>query len=384
MRKYLGIFFLFLFIIVLVLKSFSIFKYTIIVDAGSSGTRLHIYRYQKFHDLFMNIFIREIYREKRQECLDNFAEQPEMVGPFLKPMLDNALKVFKVKAIQPSEVSIHVLGTAAMRQLNPDKQNAIYAEIKKYIDSHYPFSTKNSYFRSITGQNEGLFSWIDVNYLLKRFLGFRRALGMLDMGGQSTQFTVSIPATMKKNFLTKKFVINKKIYHVFSKTYLGFGLDAMRSKLSSGEQYSACYPRGYYYAGQQGHFDFDKCCNYIHDFLEHSPEMKQVPQIENGHYTTVGGFFLTLEFFHYYPYMNEKVLKQHILGICEQPWLEMKRKYPKQYKLEAQCANMMYLYDLLLHVYNLKLNQIKIVKQIGGHETSWTRGALIYVLENKI
>jgi hypothetical protein len=38
----------------------------------------------------------------------------------------------------------------------------------------------------------------------------------------------------------------------------------------------------------------------------------------------------------------------------------------------------------LLHVYNLKLNQIKIVKQIGGHETSWTRGALIYVLENKI
>lgn len=205
---------------------------------------------------------------------------------------------------------------------------------------------------------------------------------MLDMGGESTQYTIGLPSGISKKYVTKSIQINHHYYQILSKSFLGFGFDEIDKRLKQDKKGVNCYPKGLAYENKIGQFNFDKCAKRLNEYLSAEPGMQSIPVNYHLNYIAVGGFFHTLNFFDYYSNINELKFKKQIIHRCGTHWQELKIRYPNQIKLEAQCANMVYIYQLLSQYYHIKFKQLKIIREFDGRETSWTRGALIYILEN--
>jgi len=57
----------------------------------------------------------------------------------LKKLFDDVAQVIKKNNIDPKSVSVTVYGTGGMRLLSSAQQDAIYAEVKKYLEINYVF-----------------------------------------------------------------------------------------------------------------------------------------------------------------------------------------------------------------------------------------------------
>lgn len=107
------------------------------------------------------------------------------------------------------------------------------------IDDPSEVGPCGSSVRIITGEEEGLFGWIAVNYLMDGFKGSgdeRTTYGFLDMGGASTQiaFEPSPEERTKPHDLIDvrlRLLNGKEIHHqVFVTTWLGYGTNQARER----------------------------------------------------------------------------------------------------------------------------------------------------------
>jgi len=93
--------------------------------------------------------------------------------------------------------------------------------------------------RIITGEEEGLFGWIAVNYLMDGFTadpGQRTTYGFLDMGGASTQIAFEPGVNHEKDSnalidVRLRLLSGKEVAHkVFVTTWLGYGTNQARER----------------------------------------------------------------------------------------------------------------------------------------------------------
>lgn len=172
-------------------------------------------------------------------------DNPGAVGAYLRPLLSHARD-----HIPPSlqkDTPLFLLATAGMRLLPPQKQAEILQETCSFLVNHSFFKIEErsavgpcgSSVRIITGEEEGLFGWIAVNYLMDGFSGSsldRTTYGFLDMGGASTQiaFEPSIEGQSKtKNLIDVRLRLlgGEEIHHkVFVTTWLGYGTNQARER----------------------------------------------------------------------------------------------------------------------------------------------------------
>ena len=134
-----------------------------------------------------------------------------------------------------------------MRLLSPQKQAEILLETCRFLANHSYFKIEEasavgpcgSSVRIITGEEEGLFGWIAVNYLMDGFSGSssdHTTYGFLDMGGASTQiaFEPSVESQSKtKNLIDVRLRLlgGEEIHHkVFVTTWLGYGTNQARER----------------------------------------------------------------------------------------------------------------------------------------------------------
>jgi golgi apyrase len=138
-----------------------------------------------------------------------------------------------------------------MRLLSPDKQSTILAATCDFFRFHSNFKLDEpssrglcgSSVRVITGEDEGLFGWIAVNYLMDGFkhskdpVDSRATYGFLDMGGASTQIAFE-PGVAEREQHADSLVTVKlrlmggdEIHHqVFVTTWLGYGTNQARER----------------------------------------------------------------------------------------------------------------------------------------------------------
>lgn len=178
--------------------------------------------------------------------ISSFADRPDAVGPYLRPLMEFAASV--IPSSQHSTTPVYLLATAGMRLLPPVQQREILASTCTYLKQSYSFKVGNcaENIKIITGEEEGLYGWIAVNYLMDGFDKHQHALkgeahsstyGFLDMGGASTQiaFEPSEAERIKHgdNLLEVKMKLlsGKEVTHpVFVTTFLGFGTNQARSR----------------------------------------------------------------------------------------------------------------------------------------------------------
>ncbi|XP_051496873.1 ectonucleoside triphosphate diphosphohydrolase 4-like isoform X1 [Apus apus] len=249
-------------------------NYGIVVDCGSSGSRIFVYCWPRHngnpHDLLDIKQMRDRDRKpvvmKIKPGISEFASSPEKVSDYISPLLSFAAE--HVPRAKHKETPLYILCTAGMRILPESQQKAILEDLLTDIPVQFDFLFSDSHAEVISGKQEGVYAWIGINFVLGRFehtddedeavvevqvpgsehreaVFRKRTVGILDMGGVSTQIAYEVPKTVSfassqqeevaKNLLAE-FNLGcdahqtEHVYRVYVATFLGFGGNAARQR----------------------------------------------------------------------------------------------------------------------------------------------------------
>lgn len=151
--------------------------------------------------------------------------------------------------------------------LSESDQEAILDDLRIDIPMKFDFLFHESHVEVIPGKQEGIYSWIAINYALGKFdheLGDdplivvdvpgtdrkshmrKRTVGVLDMGGASIQIAYEVPTSVTfnvKEMEAKDLLVEFNLgctkedsdhsYRVYVSTFLGFGANSARDRYES-------------------------------------------------------------------------------------------------------------------------------------------------------
>jgi len=232
-------------------------RYGVILDAGSSGTRVHIYRWLNSaraaqdadaHELqsLPKLETKKKWTMKIKPGVSTFGNHPADVGrDHLQGLLDHALDVIPKNQVE--DTPIFLMATAGMRLLEPVQQKRLLGEICSYAQKHTNFFLPDCdlHIQVIPGETEGLYGWIAANYLLGGFDSPEKhahgaghhTYGFLDMGGASAQIAFAPNATEAIKHANDLKLLRLRLingqpaeYKVFTTTWLGFGVNRARER----------------------------------------------------------------------------------------------------------------------------------------------------------
>lgn len=233
-------------------------RWGVVLDAGSSGTRLHVYRwddparalknasFESAHSLPVLKTKNRKWTKKMSPGVSSFGDHPQDVGPgHLQALVQHAVDVVPEHA--HPDTPIFLLATAGMRLLPPAQQHALLSEICSYFrqNSRFYLPDCDLHVQVIPGETEGLYGWIAANYLLGGFdhpeahahgKG-HHTYGFLDMGGASAQIAFAPNATEAEKHANDLKLLRMRTlngspteYRVFATTWLGFGINTARDR----------------------------------------------------------------------------------------------------------------------------------------------------------
>jgi apyrase len=353
-------------------------QYIAIIDAGSSGSRLYLYEYEKTKSLPT---IKTIYTKSIDIPLSFYKDTPQKAAEGVIPLLNSMMEFLKDHQINPKQVSIDILATAGMRLLPEDTQDAIYLQISNYVTQHYPVQLDD--IGTLSPEEEAIFGWLDVNYLLNNFQNHSPTIGSIDIGGASMEIAFEDKTNNRND---TSITIDNQRYTVFSANFLGLGADEARKTMAFESNANTCYPLNYKLNDTMtGNFNQPLCKTLFTDVLKPYALKAKIP-------STIGKSFIAYSnvFYLYHDLNIEKNPDQTTLDgqlqiMCTQTIEEINKNYaainPKYRPF--YCANGDYLSVLLYDTLELQGSQLTVTNKIGDETINWTLGAaLVDILEN--
>jgi len=359
-------------------NNFNKTRYIAIIDAGSSGSRLYVYKVSKPPKDFKNRNIPALTEikldsHKIQPGISTFANNTDALSNYLKPILKEVNKEFYAHKINSKKVDFYVLGTAGMRLLTNAQQQNIYNKLYNII------SESNNYHEIITktllGEYEGLFDWLAINYYEKNLQLNKPTSATLDMGGASTQVAF---ATHNYTDLDNTFTINfgHAEYTVVSKSFLGLGLNEFRKNFinSKDSTENICMPNP--------EFDFKTCKNTIRDKLKNKLKNDtpaaylNFPLESNMKLVGISGYYYKFKFF---TIDKIKEIPKKINKYCISKYDDfiknnLSRDEPSY--LDSNCFDTAYIDTLLDQEYKIPHKYEHF--SISDSDISWTLGAALF------
>lgn len=212
-------------------------RYAVVFDAGSSGSRVHVFSFDKKTQLVKVGNDLEVFVQKKPG-LSAFAGDPKAGAESLQSLLDEALKV--VPTEQQSTTPVRLGATAGLRLLPGDQSQKLLQEVDTLLQQS-AFKFKPDWVSIIDGTQEGSYQWVTVNYLLGK-LGkpYDQTVGIVDLGGGSVQMAYAVsaddyskaPAAGKnEKAYVQTIHLLGVIYNLYVHSYLNYGLLAARSEV---------------------------------------------------------------------------------------------------------------------------------------------------------
>lgn len=417
-------------------------NYGIVVDAGSTGSRLFLYKWQSVSsDRLIDVhpaldhYNRAVVK-KVTPGLSSFGGNPENATEYMRPLLDYAVQFVPDK--KRSGTPIFILATAGMRLLPVSSQEAIMKNLRTNLPTVTPMQVIGDHIRVIEGKWEGIYSWIAVNYILGRFdfngsYSTRKpTVGMVDMGGASVQIAVELD---RGDGLQKDTVETVNLgckddegtfrYHLFVTTFLGYGVneglrkyeqllgDSLLSDNQTNKTYirDSCLPVNLVKSVERrdgsrfirkGSGNWDKCVERLTDLLSRNnlnPECEKA-KCFLGQVLAPSISLSTIELYGFseYWFSTEDVLSlggaynytnlaSKSRDYCKMRWAtilsRLRRKlYPKanEDRLRSQCFKSAWVAAVLHQGFLLdkNFNHFQSVFNVNGQEVQWTLGAVLY------
>ncbi|XP_048831085.1 ectonucleoside triphosphate diphosphohydrolase 5 [Brienomyrus brachyistius] len=203
--------------------------YGIMFDAGSTGSRIHIYTFIQKDDAGLPVLQNEMYHAVKPG-LSAYADKPEEGANTIKQLLRIAKKTIPHSEWRRTPVVLKA--TAGLRLLPEHKARAILDEVHE-VFAKSPFFVPSNSVTIMNGANEGILAWVTVNFLTGHlYAKSHKTVGILDLGGGSTQITF-LPKLKKTvnsapaDYIARFDMFNTT-YELYTHSYLGNGLIAAR------------------------------------------------------------------------------------------------------------------------------------------------------------
>lgn len=205
--------------------------YAIVIDAGSHGSRLHLFRwpprqYDPSHPFTGPVsFPEDVASVKVTPGISLFSEHPPDVILSLEPLVTFAKNVLSTEGDRWSSIPLYLKATAGMRDLNRDTRDEIMLSIRDFFSNHTnsPFYFRPDMARVISGEEEGAFGWMSSNLAAGSFFGnASTSVGAMDMGGASMQITFIPHHTSILESLFPAHVGGYAL-RLYTHSYLGYG-----------------------------------------------------------------------------------------------------------------------------------------------------------------
>ncbi|XP_062973929.1 nucleoside diphosphate phosphatase ENTPD5 isoform X2 [Elgaria multicarinata webbii] len=374
--------------------------YGIMFDAGSTGTRIHIYTFiqrspEKPAELEGEIF------ESVKPGLSAYADQPVKGAETVRKLLAMAKE-----AVPPShwkKTPVVLKATAGLRLLAEHKAQALLSQVKVVFEES-PFLVPNNSVSIMDGSYEGILAWITVNFLTGQLYGRnQQTVGTLDLGGASTQITFlpQLEDTLEQtpvDFLTS-FQMFNSTFKLYTHSYLGFGLKAARlATLGAlemevdGQTFrSSCLPKQleaewhfggvrYQYGGnKEGETGFEPCYSEVLKVVQ--GKLHQPDEIRRSS-------------FYAFSYYYDRAVETDLIDYEKGGVLEVrdfKRKAKEvcdnldSYSSASPflCMDLSYITALLKEGFGFGDRTIlQLAKKVNNVETSWALGATFHLLQS--
>ncbi|XP_068432645.1 ectonucleoside triphosphate diphosphohydrolase 5-like [Clinocottus analis] len=204
--------------------------YAVMFDAGSTGTRIHVYTFIHSDSEELPILDNEMFHSIKPG-LSAYADSPEMAGHTVRMLLKVARKT--VPRLEWKRTPLALRATAGLRLLPAGKARVLLEQVQHVFDES-PFLVPDDSVSIMNGTYEGILAWISVNYLTGHLNAHtKKTVGILDLGGGSTQITFlpkhrkTIESVPVDDYVAR-FGISNTSFELYTYSYLGNGLMAAR------------------------------------------------------------------------------------------------------------------------------------------------------------
>ncbi|XP_007573287.1 ectonucleoside triphosphate diphosphohydrolase 5-like [Poecilia formosa] len=204
--------------------------YAVMFDAGSTGTRIHVYTFIQSNSEPLPVLDNEMFHSIKPG-LSAYADHPETAGETVRMLLKVAKKT--VPRLDWKRTPLVLRATAGLRLLPAAKAQALLDQVQLVFDES-PFLVPDNSVSIMNGTNEGILAWISLNFLTDH-LNTRatKTVGILDLGGGSTQITflpklrTTIESAPDGDYVARFDFLNST-FELYTHSYLGNGLMAAR------------------------------------------------------------------------------------------------------------------------------------------------------------
>lgn len=228
----------------------------LMIDAGSTGSRLHVYEWEP------RVLRTEVdteaavsgeklsfpgtesrWTDRLRPGLASFAsisddaELLQAVADYLEPLLDFAKSALHTKKDRFGKFPIFLRATAGMRILDTANRARVMNAVRTLFhnETYSPFMFTDEQARVLSGEEESVFDWVGVNFLLGDLLqesvgagavsNPRLTHGALDMGGASTQISFYEPNEDIMANLFKLQIGQAKHWNIYAHSFLFYGVN---------------------------------------------------------------------------------------------------------------------------------------------------------------
>ena len=223
-------------------------QYALMIDAGSTGSRIHVYKFNNCgptpeleHEEFKMT-------EKRpgggSSGLSSYKSDAEGAAKSLDILMDVAVDTVpdEYKSCSP----VAVKATAGLRLLGPEMSEKILAAVRERLEKVYPFpvvSDERGGIEIMKGEDEGVYAWITTNYLLGKIGGPDQTptAAVFDLGGGSTQIVFEptfkqapaggMPEKLAEGDHKYKLNFGGRDFTLYQHSHLGYGLMSAREAI---------------------------------------------------------------------------------------------------------------------------------------------------------
>uniref|UniRef100_A0A4W5PEF5 Ectonucleoside triphosphate diphosphohydrolase 2 n=1 Tax=Hucho hucho TaxID=62062 RepID=A0A4W5PEF5_9TELE len=380
------------------------FMYGVVLDAGSSHTAMYIYKWPADKQNGTGIVTQHSECHVKGGGVSSYAGERGGAGRSLEPLGNTALNSEKI--------------------LN---------EVGSKLHT-YPFDFRGATI--LSGQEEGAYGWVTVNYLLENFIkyGFvghwlspgRDTVGALDFGGASTQITFETADVVEDKSNVMELHLYGRDYHLYTQSFLCYGRDQVLRRLlahlvktqGAGPHVShPCYPAGFN-VSMKLDMVFDSPCTADQKPTPYSPQ-DPLTVIGTGHYqhclgnmskifsfdrcsfskcsfdgvfqpNVTGSFMAFSAFFYTHVFLQRTtgitvtsptLLEGATHTVCTMSYQEMLEKAPEQKgRLQDYCAASVFIQVLMLQGYGfdeLSFPRISFQRKAGDTSIGWALGYML-------
>lgn len=221
-------------------------QYALMIDAGSTGSRIHVYRFNNCGSTpeLENEVFEMTATKPGGSGLSSYKENAEGAALSLDPLMEVAMQSVPVEYRSCSPVAVKA--TAGLRLLGPELSTNILEAVRHRLETAYPFpvvSREAGGVQIMDGKDEGVFAWITTNYLLGKIGGPDEtpSAAVFDLGGGSTQIVYQptfeksksggMPEHLAPGDHKYELKFGGREFELYQHSHLGYGLMSARDAM---------------------------------------------------------------------------------------------------------------------------------------------------------